>query len=163
MADLQALRVIFGCLPTHSGLFRFPTEVSLRRSKMPKLRLFLPVPAMCLLGCLLGAIPVHGIEPSVDCKNAQTTADMRACENARYEKAEQELNMVYENLMQKLDSGQQEKLRVAQRAWLKFRDANADFMADAARGGTLEPLIRTSVLADMTAARAAELRKQLEK
>jgi uncharacterized protein YecT (DUF1311 family) len=105
---------------------------------------------------------VQKVGTGTDCKNATTTAAMRACENARFQKAEQELNAVYKNLMQQLDDVRREKLRLAQRAWLRFREANANFEADAARGGTLAPLIKVTVLADMTEARTAELKKALK-
>ncbi len=105
---------------------------------------------------------VRTAETVTDCKKATTTAAMRACENARFLKAEQELNAVYKDLMKQLDDGQREKLRSAEDAWLRFREANADFQADAARGGTLAPLIKVTVLADMTEARTAELKKALQ-
>ena len=91
------------------------------------------------------------------CKDAATTAAMRACENSRYEKSEQKLNAEYGQLMKQLDRSRQEKLRAAQRAWLAFRDANAAFLASEAENGTLAPLIKVSALADMTDARALEL------
>jgi uncharacterized protein YecT (DUF1311 family) len=97
-----------------------------------------------------------------DCQNATTTAAMRVCENARYEKADRDLNAVYQQLMRQLDAGQQAKLRVAQNAWLRFREANADFEAGAASGGTLGPLLRISTMADMTEARTIELKKSLQ-
>jgi uncharacterized protein YecT (DUF1311 family) len=106
---------------------------------------------------------VQTAETGTDCKNATTTAAMRACENARFQKAEQELNAVYNDLMQQLDVARKEKLRAAQSAWLQFREANADFEADAARGGTLAPLIKITVLADMTEARTVELKKAFQK
>jgi len=65
------------------------------------------------------------------------------------------------SLKWQLDNGQKEKLRLAQDAWLRFREANADFQASIAEGGTLAPLLKMSSLADMTGARAAELRKEL--
>ncbi len=102
---------------------------------------------------------VQTVEKGAGCRNETTTAAMRVCENARYQRAERELNAAYKDLMRQLDDGQREKLRLAQTTWLRFREANADFQADTARGGTLAPLIRISVLADMTAARAAELKK----
>ncbi len=115
---------------------------------------------------LLAGPPVLGVAQAVetvaDCKNATTTAAMRVCENARFQRAEQELNAVYQDLVKQLDDGQREKLRLAESAWLRFREANADFQADAVRGGTLAPLIKVTVLADMTQARAAELKKALQ-
>ena len=96
------------------------------------------------------------------CSSAMTTAAMRSCENARYEKAQKDLEATYGAVLKKLDSTGQAKLRAAQTAWLRFRQANADYAADAARGGTLAPLIQITVLADMTEARAAELKKSLK-
>ena len=87
---------------------------------------------------------------------------MRNCENLRYQRAEQALNLVYADLLKHLDAAGKAKLRSAQAPWLKFRQAHADFAADMARGGTLAPLIRTTVMADLTEARAAELRKSLQ-
>jgi uncharacterized protein YecT (DUF1311 family) len=94
-----------------------------------------------------------------DCEKAETTAQMRACENARYEQANQELNALYTRLIKQLEPQRQEKLRIAQRAWIRFRDANADFLASSAEGGTLAPLLKVTALADMTEARVKELAK----
>jgi uncharacterized protein YecT (DUF1311 family) len=94
-----------------------------------------------------------------DCPKAVTTSAMRACENARYDAAEHELNTAYQSLLQHLDSGQKQKLRAAQRAWIRFRDANAEFQSSLVQGGTLAPLIKIGSLTEMTSARASELKK----
>ncbi|HUB33422.1 MAG TPA: lysozyme inhibitor LprI family protein [Bryobacteraceae bacterium] len=93
------------------------------------------------------------------CQDASTTAAMRSCENTRYEAADRRLNEVYSRLMGSLGKSRQEKLQAAQRAWLQFRDANAAFLSSSAEGGTLEPLIRITALADITEARITELMK----
>jgi len=129
---------------------------------MRSLRLLFLAAAFYLLAGLSVCAAFQTAETGTGCKNATTTAAMRACENARFQKAEQELNAVYKDLMQQLDEGRREKLRLAQNAWLRFREANADFEADAVRGGTLAPLIKMTVLADMTEARRAELKKALQ-
>jgi len=103
--------------------------------------------------------PAQPVESGGTCKNATTTAAMRACENARYEKVDRELNVVYQKLSKELGAGPREKLRVAQNAWLRFRDANSDFQASLAEGGTMAPLLKISTLAEMTEARTEELRK----
>ena len=103
--------------------------------------------------------PARSVESGGDCQNATSTAAMRACENARYEKADRELNVVYQKLIKELEAGPREKLRVAQNAWLRFRDANSDFQASLAEGGTMAPLLKISTLAEMTEARTEELRK----
>ena len=95
------------------------------------------------------------------CSSETTTAAMRNCENLRYQRAQQALDSAYAELMKQLDEAGKAKLRTAQTAWLRFRRANSDFGADAARTGTLAPLIKITVLADMTEARTAELKNSL--
>ncbi len=87
---------------------------------------------------------------------------MRACENVRREKAEQDMNAAYAALDRRLTGRRKANLGAAQRAWLQFRDANAAFYRSEAEGGTLAPLTDTSARADMTEARAAELKKILD-
>lgn len=126
----------------------------------------LPAVAFLALLCALGPpapAPAASQDPgsttSAQCANAQTTAAMRQCELLRYQQAEAGMASAYQALMTRLDQTGQAKLRLTQGAWLKFRDAEADFQADSARGGTLAPLIRTSVLADLTEARRVQLLK----
>jgi len=93
------------------------------------------------------------------CENAVTTAAMRECEDSRYEIAQRELNAAYQRLIKTLDREHQQKLRLAERAWIRYRDSNADFQASLVQGGTLAPLVRITVLTDMTKARTQELSK----
>ena len=123
------------------------------------------VAALCFLGVTQIAwsdTPEGNSPPAGECENAQTTAAMRECENSRYQRADEKMNAAYRDLMSRLDAPGKAKLRRAQQAWIKFRDAEAAFRADAARGGTLAPLIRTSVLADMTESRGEQLSKQAQ-
>lgn len=91
------------------------------------------------------------------CDNAETTSQMRACENARFAAADRQLNTVYSDLWKQLNGQQQQKLRMAERAWLHYREANAEFLASRVAPGTLGPLVRVSALADMTDLRRKEL------
>jgi len=94
-----------------------------------------------------------------ECQQATTTSAMRACENARYNVAQRELDVAYQSLLQHLDGEQKQKLRIAQRAWIRFRDTSAEFQASLAQGGTLAPLIKIGTLTEMTKARTSELKK----
>ena len=96
-----------------------------------------------------------------DCDTATTTANMRICAVSRYKIAQQDLDEAIEQLEKKLDSIGHQRLNDAQVAWVRFRDANADFIADSGRGGTLAPVLRESALADMTEARSKELKKAM--
>src|SRR6266540_3247542 len=68
---------------------------------------------------------------------AQTQADMNSQTRAECVQADSELNKTYEALLAKLpDAESKQKLKESQRAWLAFRDAEAAFAADQARGGS---------------------------
>jgi uncharacterized protein YecT (DUF1311 family) len=111
---------------------------------------------------LLAQTPNHAGQAASECANPVTTAAMRNCEASRYTIALQELSAAYQGLMKRLDRGQKEKLRITQRAWLRYRDANADFQASLIQGGTLAPLVKVSSLTEMTKARTQELKREAQ-
>jgi uncharacterized protein YecT (DUF1311 family) len=114
----------------------------------------------------LGAFQVYAIGQSektgAQCGSETTTAAMVNCENLRYQRAQQALDSLCAELMKQLDETGKMKLRTVQSTWVRFRRADSDFEADIARDGTLAPLIRVTVLADMTEARTRELKKSLQ-
>lgn len=119
-----------------------------------------------------GAILPAVAEDAPDCKEPQTQADMTYCAGVDYEKADKELNAEYQKLRKVLaerdknadeaGKGATEALVAAQRAWVAFRDVNCDFHGFQARGGTMEPMLVSACLADMSSKRAAELRELSE-
>ena len=85
-------------------------------------------------GCTIAAILASLLIPQI---HAQTQAAMNAQVRAEFEQADAELNKTYEALLAKLpDAESKQKLKESQRAWLAFRDAEAAFAADQARGGS---------------------------
>ena len=50
-------------------------------------------------------------------------------EQAAVDRANGEIDKVYKQLMSKLDAAQKKSLQEAQRAWIKWRDAEADWIA----------------------------------
>lgn len=124
-------------------------------------RLFL---RLSLFVCMAVGVVAQTSKPAEQtaggCENALTTAAMRTCEASRYATAQQELDEAYQSLMAHIDREQKVKLRKAQDAWVRFRDANADFQASLLEGGTLAPLVRISSLTEMTRARTMELKKE---
>jgi uncharacterized protein YecT (DUF1311 family) len=94
--------------------------------------------------------------------HAQTQAAMNAQARADFERADAELNKTYETLLTKLpDAEGKEKLKESQRGWLAFRDAEAAFAADQARGGSMAPTIRYEVMAELTQQRIKQLKARL--
>ncbi len=96
------------------------------------------------------------------CANALTTAEMLDCARAEWQAADAELNRVYHEVMDTLAEPRRERLRVAQRAWIAYRDACAEFEAALFEGGSLAPVLHASELAARTRERIDELRGILE-
>jgi uncharacterized protein YecT (DUF1311 family) len=95
--------------------------------------------------------------------HGQTQAAINAQARAEFVQADAELNKTYEALLTKLpDAGSKQKLKESQRAWLAFRDAEAAFAADQARGGSMAPTIRHETMTELTQQRIKQLKSHLE-
>lgn len=112
-------------------------------------------------------------EPQVDCTAPQTQADMTICASRDYDTADKALNTEYQAVRKILterdssasdeaDKGAAKALLAAQRAWIAYRDANCEAVGYQARGGTLEPMLVASCLAEMSRKRAEELKSLAE-
>ena len=127
---------------------------------------------MTALICITAGIsmPVAAQEPN--CKEPQTQADMTICAGKDYEKADKQLNVDYQKLRKLLverdkaadadGKGAADALVTAQRAWVAFRDANCALSGFQARGGSMEPMLISSCLAEMSTKRADDLRQLSE-
>jgi uncharacterized protein YecT (DUF1311 family) len=96
---------------------------------------------------------------------AQSQQQMNQQALAEFDKADAELNKVYAKVQAKLDKEGKEKLKAVQRAWVVFRDAQADLDADIMRGGSAAPMLHSGSMARSTKQRTVELKeflKQLE-
>ncbi len=97
-----------------------------------------------------------------DCSDKRETVELKQCFQQEYEKADKELNNVYQQLSNKLDPDGKEKLKKVQRAWLQFRDLEAQFSADRNRGGTFGGVVQLGTLGDLTNQRIKGLKDQLD-
>ena len=96
------------------------------------------------------------------CSDVNTQAEMNICAGKEYKAADATLNRVYQQLVAMLDAEAKTQLKEAQTAWIKYRDANCDFVGDQYKGGSIRPLILGLCLADVTKNRTAELRAQIK-
>jgi len=97
-----------------------------------------------------------------DVARAQSQPEMNATSLAEFQKADARLNVTYKKLLASLDAEGKKKLIAAERAWVAYRDAQADFDADsAARGGSMEPLEYNEACLELTEARIKELEKAI--
>ena len=101
------------------------------------------------------------------CLDMRSQNEMNACEAEQYQKADTDLNQTYRALLSKYKSDAQfvEKLRLAQEAWLKFRDAYLDsiyYQKDKLQAyGSVYPTCRAILLTRLTIERTKELRQML--
>ena len=91
-------------------------------------------------------------------KSGGVTSKMLDCIEAETERQEARLNRIYKKIMAQLDGAAKKRLREAQQAWIKFRDANVDFYRDP-NGGTAATVAGADRYLVMTAQRASELEK----
>lgn len=91
----------------------------------------------------------------MDKAEGETPATL-ACISAETARQDAQLNTAYKGAQNATPKDRQAKLREAQRNWLKFRDANCGFFADAS-AGQAAAVDSASCVMTMTAARGKEL------
>lgn len=89
-------------------------------------------------------------------KSSATTMDMIECITAETERQDARLNKAYKAVMAELSPERKKQLLEAQRAWIKFRDANCSFYNDP-DGGTLARVNANDCILTSTSARVHEL------
>lgn len=91
---------------------------------------------------------------------AQSQSEMNPEAATNFEVADKQMNKVYADLISKIDKESQEKLKIVQRAWLVYRDAQADLISDFdARGGSMAPMIYEGTRTELTKTRIENLKK----
>ena len=103
-------------------------------------------------------------DPCEKANESGVTADLVDCSQKKLTEADAELNQTYRKLVSRLDDKKWEaKLRTAQQAWIKYRDANCDYVSEFSGGGSAVTFEYNFCLADMTASRTKELLEMLNK
>ena len=91
-----------------------------------------------------------------------STYEMNQCAHQDYRTADVTLNKVYAELVSILEPDEKPQLKEMQLTWIKYRDANCNFVADTYKGGTMRPMVLNYCLADVTRQRTADLRLQIK-
>lgn len=65
-----------------------------------------------------------------DCQSEQSAIDIADCHMARYALADKEMNRIFNVAMKSLSGDTKVKLKDAQKAWLKYRDASFAFVIE---------------------------------
>ncbi len=125
-----------------------------------------------LCGCVLlkdAPASSEDVRP-VDCSNAQTQADMNQCAAYDYRKADAAMNAQWAETRAAMlawdkvspvsdNNGAAKRLLASQRSWLAYRDATCDVEGYSVEGGSMQPLIVSSCLAELTTRRTEELKR----
>ena len=90
-----------------------------------------------------------------------TTFDTISCQQAELDIQDKRLNQHYKALLKNLNAERQEELKVAQRAWLAFRNTNCAFYLDP-EGGSMHRVLSSDCVLSQTTNRANELKDMLE-
>lgn len=84
------------------------------------------------------------------------------CSSQEFQTADRKLNQLYQQLQPKLNSKQKQRLTVAQRSWLKFRDESCDYEKGQFEGGTLAASTYGYCRARVTQERIKDLDRYLQ-
>jgi uncharacterized protein YecT (DUF1311 family) len=91
-----------------------------------------------------------------------TTADIRAVQAEAHQRWDAVLNQLYKDVMAKLSGRDSEQFKQAQRNWLRFREAEMQFLSTAVyTDGTMAPVILSDVGLKMLKTRVCQLMTHL--
>lgn len=122
--------------------------------------------ALLFLALLLASLANAEEAADLDCENALTTRDMEQCIAIESDKAEAALNQTYQRLVKQLTHPDTEhenyteyrkKLLDAQRAWIKFRDADCDALYALNSSGSMRNIVYLSCKQQRAEQRTKEL------
>jgi uncharacterized protein YecT (DUF1311 family) len=109
-----------------------------------------------VLGFVLASLAPNGF--------SQPQIELNREAAAEFEKADAHLNDIYKRALASaaaVDKVREQKLIKSQRAWLLYRDAEAEFEADEVRGGTAYSMVYNGARTNLTEERVKTLRKLL--
>ncbi|HLL77119.1 MAG TPA: lysozyme inhibitor LprI family protein [Pyrinomonadaceae bacterium] len=127
---------------------------------------FLRAGALCaLLAACAAVAAAQGAaargEQEDPCPGARTQQELNQCASRAFQKADAELNRLYQQLLKDAGAAERAKLRAAQLAWIKFRDAHCEYEAFGNQGGSIYPMVYSFCLAEVTRGRVGQFRDTL--
>lgn len=101
----------------------------------------------------------HPPEVFTNCENAQTQTEMNMCAQMRFQKADQELNAVYKQLIELVSKDDKTLVIEAQRQWIAYRDAHCKVYEKMYAGGSMLGMIISNCKEATTLSRINELKE----
>jgi uncharacterized protein YecT (DUF1311 family) len=110
-----------------------------------------PVLALSLLLCSASSF-------ALDCDNAVTTPDLNECAAREQKQAEVKLNQVYQRVLKTISSPKvRTQFVAAQRAWVKFREADCKAVYEQHADGTIRTVMYLGCMQNRAQTRIKEL------
>lgn len=117
---------------------------------------------------VLAPVPALAQEEDIDCNNAMAQQDMNHCAWLDFEAADAELNAVWKEAkaaakamdveFEEPMKGAEKALIAGQRGWIAYRDGQCELAGWEAHGGSMEPMLVSGCMAELTRARTKELK-----
>lgn len=92
-----------------------------------------------------------------ECDNPETQTAMNICAQGQYEQADVKLNNTYQAVKASVSGEKADQLITAEEAWLTYRDRYCEYVAAQYAGGSMEPLVYSGCLTQLTQDRTAVL------
>jgi uncharacterized protein YecT (DUF1311 family) len=114
-----------------------------------------------------GQEPTASGNPCFEKASSQT--ELNACASEAFSKADAELNLVYQQLLRNYaaDNGLVRRLRLAEQAWVKFRDAHMEALypepetGQGSNEGSVYPMCKAMEMTRLTIERTEDLKRIL--
>jgi uncharacterized protein YecT (DUF1311 family) len=100
----------------------------------------------------------HMNSAGAPCRNVAVTVAMENCFDKAYKAVDSELNQRYIQISKVLQPDDLERLKVAQRLWIQFRDATCAAESNLYNGGTASAPAYSACLEELTRQRTADLK-----
>ena len=124
------------------------------------------------LPMVLAAAHPAASQDRIDCKDPQAQQHINYCAAKDYETADAELNAIWKkarDAAREVDKEQENDLKgaekallSAQRGWIAYRDGHCTLAGFDARGGSMEPMLVSTCMTDLTRKRIGELKEFVE-
>lgn len=92
-----------------------------------------------------------------ECANPETQTAVNTCAQAEYDQADVQLNNAYQAVKAQVSGDRANQLVIAEEAWLAYRDSYCEFVQAQFEGGSIQPLIYSSCMTQLTQDRTALL------
>lgn len=95
------------------------------------------------------------------CGDVETQYEMNACFAREAARVGALLDMLLKEIRPSLDAAERKGLDAAQVQWSRYRDVHCHWVASASEGGTIQPTVQATCLADVTWERIGALKLAL--